>query len=96
MAAGSYTIVVKDGNGCSSTGQVVTITQPSAVTFSTSQANETCNGQSIGSITVTASGGSGSGYTYSDNNGSSFQSSNQFTGLAAGSYTIVVQDGNGC
>jgi endonuclease/exonuclease/phosphatase family metal-dependent hydrolase len=96
LAAGSYTVVVKDGNGCSSTGQVVTITQPTAVTFTTSQFNETCNGQSIGSITVTASGGSGSGYTYSDNNGSSFQSGNLFSGLAASSYTIVVKDGNGC
>jgi hypothetical protein len=96
LAAGSYTVVVKDNSGNSSTGQVVTITQPSAVTFTTSQTNETCNGQSIGSITVTASGGSGSGYTYSDNNGSSFQSGNQFTGLAAGGYTIVVKDGNGC
>ena len=95
LAAGVYTILVKDGYGDTSTGQVVTITQPSAVTFTTSQVNETCNGQSIGSITVTASGGNGS-YTYSDNNGSSYQSGNTFSGLAAGSYTVVVKDGNGC
>jgi hypothetical protein len=96
LAAGSFTIVVEDGLGCSSTGQVVTITQPSAVTFTTSQANEPCYGQSVGSITVTPSGGSGSGYTYSMDNGSTFQGGNQFTGLAAGSFTIVVEDGLGC
>jgi hypothetical protein len=66
------------------------------VTFTTSQNNETCNGQSIGSITVTASGGSGSGYTYSMDNGVTFQPSNQFTGLAAATYEIVVKDSNGC
>jgi hypothetical protein len=96
LAPGSYTVVVKDGSGNNSTGQVVTITQPSAVTFTTSQVNEPCYGQSVGSITVTASGGSGSGYTYSDDNGSSFQASNMFTGLAPGIYQIVVQDGAGC
>ena len=94
LAVGSYTILVEDGIGESSTGQVVTITQPSAVTFTTSQINEPCNGQSVGSITVTASGGSGSGYTYSD--GGAFQSGNLFTNLTAGSYTIVVQDSIGC
>jgi hypothetical protein len=97
LVAGSYTIVVEDSIDEISTGQVVTITQPSAVTFTTSQANETCYGQSIGSITVSGvSGGSGSGYTYSDNNGSTFQSGNEFTNLAAGSYTIVVQDSLEC
>ena len=96
LAAGSYTVVVKDGNGCTSGGQIVTITQPSVVTFTTSQTNETCNGQSIGSITVTPSGGSGSGYTYSMDNGVTFQAGNQFTGLSAGTYQIVVKDGNGC
>jgi hypothetical protein len=96
LAAGIYTVVVKDGNGCNSGGQVVTITQPSAVTFTTSQVNEICNGQSVGSITVTASGGSGSGYTYSMDNGSTFQAGNQFTGLSAGTYQIVVKDGSGC
>jgi hypothetical protein len=96
LAAGSYTIVVQDSLGCSSTGQVVTISQPSAVTFTTSQVNEPCYGQSIGSIAVMASGGSGSGYSYSMDGGNTFQGSNQFVNLAPGSYPIVVQDGLGC
>jgi len=75
---------------------VVTISQPSAVTFTTSQVNEPCYGQSIGSITVMASGGSGSGYSYSMDGGNTFQGSNQFVNLAPGSYPIVVQDGLGC
>jgi len=96
LAAGSYTIVVEDSNGCKSGGQIVTITQPSAVTFTTSHGNVSCYGGANGSLTVTASGGSGSGYQYSDNNGSSFQSGNAFSGLSAATYEIVVKDGNGC
>jgi hypothetical protein len=76
---------------------VVTITQPTAITFTTSQVNEPCYGQSVGSITVgSVSGGSGSGYTYSMDGGNTFQGGNEFTSLAADNYTIVVQDGLGC
>jgi len=60
-----------------------------------SQTNVTCNGGNDGSITVNpASGGSGSGYTYSD--GGAYQSSTTFSGLTAGSYTITAKDSNGC
>lgn len=46
-----------------------------------------------GSITATASGGSG--FTYSINNGA-FQNSGTFTNLAAGAYTITAKNLNGC
>jgi SprB-like repeat protein len=95
LAHGSHSVTVQDVDGCTS-NLTITVNQPTVVAFTTSQVNESCNGQSIGSITVTASGGSGTGYTYSDNNGSSFQGGNQFTSLAAGTYNIVVKDSNGC
>ena len=95
LVSGAYEVVVKDSNGCVSSATMVTISDPNGPSFTYGQVNETCNGQSIGSLTVTASGGSG-GYQYSDNNGSSYQSGNTFSGLAAGSYTIVVKDSNGC
>lgn len=50
-------------------------------------------GQDNGSITVSASGSEG--FTYSIN-GSDFQSSATFAGLAAGNYTIRVRDRNNC
>lgn len=52
----------------------------------------TCDGASNGSITITATGGL-QPYTYSID-GITFQNSNVFTGLAAGSYSIFVQDAN--
>src|SRR5947208_11918583 len=53
LAAGSYTVTVKDAHGCTTT-QAVTITQPaSAVSASiSSQTNVACFGGSTGSVTV--------------------------------------------
>jgi gliding motility-associated-like protein len=51
-------------------------------------------GNTDGSITVNASGGTGT--LQYDLNGAGFVSGNQFNNLGAGSYTIVVQDNLGC
>jgi hypothetical protein len=52
-------------------------------------------GPSTGSISFLSP--LGASYTYSINNGTSFQSNPSFTNLAAGSVTgIVMKDGNGC
>ena len=95
LPAAAYSVVVKDANGCTSTPKTVTITQPSAISASASQTNVTCNGGNNGSITVTASGGTGT-LKYSDNGGSSYQNGNTFNNLIAGTYSIVVKDANGC
>src|SRR5438093_968120 len=93
LAAGSYTVTVKDANGCTTT-QPVTIAQPaSALTASALATNPSCS-SGTGSITVTASGGTGT-LSYSKD-GTNFQSSNVFSVLAGGSYTITVKDANGC
>src|SRR5205823_125082 len=95
LAAGSYTITVKDANGCTTT-QAVTITQPAAALNSSisSQTNVTCFGGSTASVTVAGSGGT-TPYTYSID-GTTFGNSGMFGSLAAGSYTITVKDANGC
>jgi len=95
LAAGSYTITVKDASGCTTT-QPVTITQPASVLGSSisSQTNVACFGNSTGSVTVAGSGGT-SPYTFSKD-GVNFGASGTFGSLAAGSYTITVKDANGC
>jgi hypothetical protein len=93
LAAGSYTIHVKDANGCEKT-TVVTITQPTLVVLSTQKINILCNGENNGSITASATGGTAP-YMFSINAGA-FSSTNVFSNLAAGSYTIHVKDANGC
>jgi hypothetical protein len=91
-SAGTYTATVKDANGC--TQQMnVTVSQPAAISVSANVQDVTCNGGSDGNITVITSGGTPA-YIYS--NGGTFQGSNSFTGIPAGSYTITVIDANGC
>lgn len=94
LSAGTYNVIVQDGNGCLSTGSSVTITEPTAVSHSVSTTNASC-GTSNGSITVTAAGGNGN-YTYSIDNGSSYQASGSFAGLAANTYQVIAMDANNC
>jgi hypothetical protein len=86
-------VTVTDGNACTTTS-TATITQPTAITASATNTSVSCNSGSNGTITVTASGGTAP-YTYSSN-GTTFQASNSFTGLTAGTYTLTVKDANNC
>ncbi|AKD03542.1 hypothetical protein PKOR_10875 [Pontibacter korlensis] len=94
LLAGSYTITVKDANGClgTSTVEVEDIAGPSEFSF-TAKAS-TC-GNSNGSIVVSEVTGGTAPYTYSKN-GESFQASATFENITAGDYTIIVKDANGC
>lgn len=94
LAAGTYTYTVTDNTGCSGTGTVTLASNVTIAVTSTQSAQVTCNGQSNAAISVAATGGQ-STYTYSIN-GTSYQASNSFTGLAAGSYTVYAKDANGC
>ncbi|HXC04438.1 MAG TPA: T9SS type A sorting domain-containing protein [Bacteroidia bacterium] len=93
LAAGTYNCTIKDSNACVQT-QVVTITQPTAITSSVaSQTNVNCNGASTGSATVNASGGTRTlTYSWSPSGGTSATAS----GLAAGTYTCTIKDANAC
>ena len=93
LAAGVYTVTVKDANGCKST-KVVTIlnTNGPAVTFT--QTNADC-GNNSGTVTSTVTGGTPP-YQYSINGGITYQNGNFFTGLLAGTYTLMVKDAAGC
>ena len=95
LTAGSYTWIVKDANGCIFTGGTVTLTNPPLLVASAVLVNPVCNGGTDGSITITASGGTGT-LMYSINQGLTYQASNVFTGLAAGEYKWRVKDANNC
>lgn len=93
LPAGGYTVFVKDRKGCTFNTNV-NLTQPAAINGTVTVTNATC-GNNNGSLLVSASGGSGSGYQYSTN-GVNFQSANTFSGLNAGTYYVVIRDGSGC
>lgn len=101
LCAGTYTVVVTDANGCSAT-TTVTLTAPAPIASSgvaveyAGGFNVSCNGGSNGAIDVTVSGGSGSfTYNWSGPNGYT-SSADDISGLAAGQYTLLVSDINGC
>jgi hypothetical protein len=94
LTAGSYTIYAKDSYGEIGTTNV-TVTQPEAITFITTNTSPTCNGGTDGSIVVSGvSGGSGT-YTYSKD-GTNYQAGTTFSSLSSGSYVIYVKDSNNC
>jgi len=94
LTAGTYTVTVTTDQGCSATASVV-VSEPTELLLTASHTNEICAGANDGSITANASGGT-PGYAYSIDNGTTYQESNVFTGLAAGMYTLTVIDQNLC
>lgn len=98
LAAGSYTVTAKSASGCEGTVSftVGTINPCNGVniTVSAVTTNATpCASPNNGTVTVTASGSTGLTYSI---NGINFQSSNVFSTVAAGNYTVTVKDANGC
>ncbi|MFN3969623.1 hypothetical protein, partial [Flavobacterium sp.] len=91
LAAGTYTAVVTDANGCQMTTSV-TVQNTSLFQVSTVVNNVLCFGANNGSITVTASNGI-SPYTILWSDGSTSFTLNN---LLAGTYTAVVTDAAGC
>jgi len=95
LAAGSYTVTVKDALGC--TGfNTKTIAEPAALLATLENVQNTCGGQSTGSIVVSVSGGSPA-YTYAWTGPDNFISNQQsISNLPVGNYTLTVTDKNGC
>ena len=96
LAAGTFSIKVADNAGDTYSVSGLSISQPAAIVVTrVSETNASTKTSTNGSFTVKATGGTGA-YLYSDNSGSSYQSSATFTGLAARTYTVYVKDANGC
>jgi len=90
LGAGTYTVTVRDANGCTSecSATVNTPSAPMCTIFSSFDVS--CNGLSDGNLTVEGSGGSGN-YEYSID-GTNFVTTATFVNLSAGSYTITVRN----
>ena len=96
LAAASYTIYIRDvaNKTCSVKLGDYPVTQPANISItSVPTVDPKCFGESNGSITVNATGGTAP-LTYSI--GGVFQSQNLFSNLAAGLFTVTVKDNAGC
>ena len=92
LAAGNYTIWIKDSRGCTGTKNVILNLNPIVVTSTVDDA-EDCD-DNDGKIHVFRTGGVGP-YTYSID-GNTYQSSPIFNGLAPGTYDVFVKDSKTC
>ncbi len=93
LSAGVYTVTVKGANGCT-TMDTITIFQPAnGLTCTTNITNILCHGDTAGSATVTATGGTGI-YTYLWSPGG--ETTSAISNLSAGTYSITIGDGSGC
>lgn len=92
LSEGTYTITVTDDNGCETIASE-NITQPDEIVLTESVSDVQCQTNAPGSCGVSVSGGSGS-YTYQWDN--SPVNAPVLTEVSAGTYSITVEDSNGC
>ena len=103
LGGGTYCVTVTDANDCTDT-ECWTLTEPDFIDASEVHTDLTCHpddylneGPVNGTITVTASGGTGTlTYSWSPVSGGIVDGQPNQTGLAAGTYTVTVSDVNSC
>lgn len=93
VAPGTYNVRARSiANQCASVSQQVVIALVNSLSMTVAKVDANCTG---GSIIITPSGGTAP-YQYSINGGTTFQGSNTFTGLSAGTYNVQVKDAVNC
>ena len=92
LSIGIYSVLVKDANNCVASN-TITITQPSSVTVTNTITNVSCNGGSDGTISLGVTGGV-TPYSYLWYVAG--QTTSTIGGLALGTYSVKITDGNNC
>jgi len=94
--AGQYQLLITNElNGCSDSARVDVLVDPAVPSgFNLTIRDIKCNGETNGTLTVNGVQGGTPPFLYTLNNVSGVV--NQYTGLAAGQYSLSLQDANGC
>lgn len=93
LAAGLYIVNTTDLAGCQFLDSI-TLTEPATLSAGLSVTNVTCFGGSDGEVVSSPTGGN-SPYSYSWSHDGTL-TGNTASGLSAGTYPVIVTDGNGC
>jgi len=92
LIAGNYELTLTDANGCMKTN-TATVKEPPILYKNIDAINHiSCNGESNGSIHISVSGGTAT-YSYLWSNGYTEQ---DLLNVPAGSYSVIIKEGNGC
>ncbi|MGM0666029.1 MAG: gliding motility-associated C-terminal domain-containing protein [Bacteroidota bacterium] len=97
LSAGNYSVEVTDALGCV-TNETFNVSQPTEIIIDYLVNNVQCKTDDDGAIDISVSGGTEPySYTWSttDGSGLSFTDEDQ-SGLTGGTYTVTVEDDNGC
>jgi gliding motility-associated-like protein len=94
LCAGNYTVDIVDANGCTANDAVV-INEPAPFDLSTSQVDNVCFGECLGTATVTMNSGGTPPYSYQWDD-PLLQTTPTAITLCAGNYTVTVTDQNLC
>ncbi|MBI2967726.1 MAG: gliding motility-associated C-terminal domain-containing protein [Bacteroidetes bacterium] len=91
LSAGSFTVTVTDGNGCTAQSSAISLTEPAVLTLSSAIKDAPCHGGN-GSVIINVTGGTPA-YTYNWAHG---PTTPIISGTPAGIYFITVTDAEGC
>ncbi|MEX1000957.1 MAG: PKD domain-containing protein [Crocinitomicaceae bacterium] len=95
LPAGSYDLIIQDDATCQIAGDT-NLVDPAVITIDDVLIQDvSCFAFTDGELDIVASGGAG-GFTYSIDNGISFQAASLFSNLPSDTYTVQVNDANGC
>ena len=92
LQSGTYTVIVTDSQGCTGTDTGIVNNGAAPGNVNMTSTSVSCFGGSNGTATANANGGQPP-YTYLWSNGSTTSS---ITGLASGTYTVLVTTSQGC
>ena len=92
LSAGTYGVIITDSNSCSIIVSGIIVTQPTNLTATRIRSSVSCYGGANGAVNLTPSGGT-SPYTFNWNDGVTTEDR---TGLSAGTYSVIITDSNSC
>lgn len=95
LPMGTYYVRVQSGD-CEIVSQAIQIDEPTALVVTPDITNISCSDANDGAISLDVQGGTGNYQFAISPNLNQFDDQNSFDELEEGTYTVIVQDGNGC